>query len=453
MRTIESRRDSQSPHVSTSGRLRTGLAIAVLITASLWRLWPAVDTTPFHRDEARWIGNSAVLREWRHPLSIRWQDEGYRNVYGTLDEVNRRRSQPPLAMYVFGIGMIVQGEGLPTTGYWIMSQDDEWNADHGNMPSQGELQAARRTNVVIAILTVLGLFAIGMRMTNRVGGLVAGLGYALHPLVLDTSTRAWSDPLVVFCVVAAAVAAIRFGDRPTIGRAAVIGVCLGLGAAAKLSPLILAFVFGACGIAPFIWGVLRRKRTAVRSGLALASIPLVAAVAFLASYPYLWTDPITHTRRMFAFRTLSFDLQALVSPHARVSGLGDTTRRFGVQLAQRDSIGGFLLTEFDLNPAWSWLREIDLMLAALGWVLLVALLFRREFDPGMTLPAVVLGGEAALIAATFRLDYARYMLPLVPALTIGIGIVCGLAWSVAAGYVHVVTMESRAPTAVSETAT
>ena len=453
MRTIGSRRDSHSPHVPISGRLRTGLAIAVLIIASLWRLWPAVDTTPFHRDEARWIGNSVVLREWRHPLSIRWQDEGYRNVYGTLDEVNRRRSQPPLAMYVFGLGLIAQGERLPTTGYWIMSQDTEWNAAHGNMPSAGELRAARRTNVVIAILTVLGLFIIGMRLTNRVGGLVAGLGYAMHPLVLDTSTRAWSDPLVVLCVVASAVAAIRFGDRPTFGRAAVVGVCLGLGAAAKLSPLILALALGACGIAPIVWGVLRRKRMAVRSGLALVCVPVAAALTFLASYPYLWTDPITHTRRMFAFRSLSFELQALVSPHARVAGLGDATRRFGVQLAERESIGGLLLTKFDLNPAWSWLREIDLVLAALGWVLLTAVLFRRDFEPGLTMPVLVIGGQTALIAATFRLDYARYMLPLLPVITIGIGIVGGLAWSFVTSHAHVVMMESRASNAMSETAT
>ena len=248
-----------APHSPFLGDSVLRSALAIIAIAALWRLWPAVETTPFHRDEARWIGNSAVLREWRHPLGIGWQDEGYRNVYGTIDESNRRRSQPPLAMYVFGLGLIVQGEGLPTTGYWIMSHDDEWNAAHGHMPSPGELTAARRTNVVIAMLTALGMFAIGMKLTNRIGGLAMGLAYALHPLVLDTSTRAWSDPLVVLCVVAAGVAAIRFGERPTFGRAAVIGVCLGLGAATKLSPLILAVALGGCGLLPLAWGMLSAK--------------------------------------------------------------------------------------------------------------------------------------------------------------------------------------------------
>ena len=225
------------PTVHRSG-IRTTLALTVLTVATLWRLWPAIETTPFHRDEARWIGNSALLREWRDPFGVRWQDEGYRNVYGTIDEVNRRRSQPPLAMYLFGIGLIVQGEGLPTTGYWIMTEDRQWNVDHGNMPSDAELRAARRTNVVVALLSVVALYFLGTLLTNRIGGLVAGLIYALHPLVLATSTRAWSDPLLVLWIVLAAVAMAWLGSRPSIARGAVVGVLLGLGAATKLSPLL-----------------------------------------------------------------------------------------------------------------------------------------------------------------------------------------------------------------------
>jgi hypothetical protein len=450
VRVDQDRGVAAAPRIPISGRLRTATAVAIIVVAALWHLWPAAESTPFHRDEARWIGNSALLREWRHPLGSRWQDEGYRNIYGTLDESNRRRSQPPLAMYAFGIGLIIQDEGRQTTGYWIMSHDDEWNAAHGHMPSRGELLAARRTNVVIAMLTALGMFAIGMKLTNRIGGLAMGLAYALHPLVLDTSTRAWSDPLLVLCVVAAGVAAIHFGERPSFGRAAVVGICLGLGGATKLSPLILAVAIGGCGLLPVAWGLHFRWRVAVRSGLALISIPVVAALTFLASYPYLWTDPITHTRRLFAFRSLSFDLQALISPHARVSGLGDATRRFGVQLAERDSVGGFLIDSLNLDSSWAWLRNVDLVLAVLGWLLLVALLFRREFDAGMTMPVLVIGGQAALIVATFRLDYARYMLPLVPAVVLGIGVVAGLAWSASVRYARAVTMERLLTSALTE---
>jgi hypothetical protein len=435
---VESQPRVQRRAIPIAARWRTFAAIALLSAVTLWHLWPAVATTPFHRDEARWIGNSAVLREWRHPLGEKWQDEGYRNEYGTIDEVNRRRSQPPLAMYLFGIGLTVQGEGLPQTGYWIMDKDTEWNTAHGNMPSGSELRAARRTNVVVALLTVLFLYAIGARLTNRLGGVIAGLAYALHPLVTDTSTRAFSDPLVVLCIVAAAGAAIRFGARPTFGRAALIGVLLGLGAATKLSPLLLAAAIGALGIAPIAWGVATRRRVALRSGLAVGLIPIVAGLTFFALYPYLWTDPVTHAQRMFEFRELSFDWQADVSPHARVIGLGDATRRFGVQLGERESTAGYLLSELRRRvdvPDWLWFRELDLVLAAAGWILLFVLLVRRRFPADQVVPLLVLGGQVALIAATFRLDYARYMLPLLPAIAIGIGAIAGLAWQHANGLV------------------
>jgi 4-amino-4-deoxy-L-arabinose transferase-like glycosyltransferase len=249
--------------------------------------------------------------------------------------------------------------------------------------------------------------------------------------VTDTSTRAFSDPLLVLCLVAAAWAALWFGARPTFWRGALIGIMLGLGAATKLSPLLLAAAVGALALFPIGWGIVNRRTVAIRSGLALAMVPVVAGLTFIASYPYLWSDTITHAQRMFDFRELSFDLQALASPHARVTSLGDATRRFGVQLGERESTAGFLLGELrkyvDAGD-WLWFRELDLVLAAAGWLLLVVLLFRRHFPADRVMPLLVLGGQAALIAATFRLDYARYMLPLLPAIAIGIGAVAGLLW-------------------------
>ncbi len=218
--------------------------IIALVVCTFLRLNPAVTSTPFHRDEARWIGNSAILRDWRHPLSDRWQDEGYPVRYGTLDEANRRRSQPPLAMYLIGIGIWLQGAGLPTNGYWIMSQDTDWNIDHGNMPTSEQLTAGRRTNLVVTILTVILIYLIGRKVTNRIGGLVGALIYGMHPLVLVTGVRAWSYPLLVFLIAAATLTAIHFAQRPRWSTAVLLGLLLGLGGATKLSPLVLASGIG-----------------------------------------------------------------------------------------------------------------------------------------------------------------------------------------------------------------
>jgi 4-amino-4-deoxy-L-arabinose transferase-like glycosyltransferase len=417
--------------------LRRGRTIAsalppvLLVVATLCRLWPSIESTPFHRDEARWIGNAAILREWRHPFGDRWQDDGYRNVYGTLDESNRRRSQPPLGMYVFGLGLLAQGEGVPRIGYWIMEHDTAWNEQRGNMPSQAQIRAARRTNVFVALLTVLAIYLIGSGTINHMAGTVAGLAYGFHPLVRDTATRALSDPLLVLCVVSAALAALHLGKRPSMGRALLVGTLLGLGASTKLSPLLLAAAIGSLAPAFLAWTWIARHRRGYRWALCSLTIPISAIATFLASYPYLWTDPIGHTRRMFAFRELSFDLQAVISPHARVHGIPDAFRRFGVQLGHRESIGGVLLDwlgRSDATGAWTWLREADLMLAPAGWLLLVPVIVSARYPGRIVFPMAIVGGQFMLIALTFRLDYARYMLPVLPAIAIGIGAVFGLAW-------------------------
>lgn len=430
-------RSSTQSHVAR----RTLLTLAIIGIVSLWRLWPAVDSTPFHRDEARWIGNSTLLREWRHPLSSRWQDEGYRNRYGTIDESNRRRSQPPLAMYVFGFGLLAQGKSLPSTGYWIMTEDTEWNVDHGNMPTDAQLRAARRTNVVIALITVITIYFIARQLAGEIAGIAAAFSYALHPLVLSTATRAWSDPLLVLWLVLAVAAAMRYGNAPSIPRATLVGVLLGLGAATKLSPLLLAVFVGSFGLILTLWALLRLRSIASKHftfGIGMLCIPVAALLTFLAVYPYLWTAPISHTRRMFDFRSLSFDLQAEVSPQARVDGLPDAMRRIGMQLSDRYSVGGLASDVLHQHTGVQFapsLADLDLTLAIAGWLLLVSMLFARRFPPARALPLSMLAIQACLIAGAFRLDYSRYLLPMVPAVAIGIGAVIGTGWDCITHYV------------------
>jgi hypothetical protein len=408
--------------------------IAGLLAVTLWRLLPAVNTTAFHRDEARWIGNSAILREWRNPFGIRWQDEGYENRYGTGDESNRRRNQAPLAMYVIGLGLLVQGEGLTTIGYWIMTQDTDWNTEMGNMPSASELTAGRRTSVALAVLTVIALYVLGTMLTNRVGGVVAAVLYGMHPLVQTTSTRAWSDPLLVLCIVSAALAAVWLVDRPTWQRAGVLGVVLGLGAAAKLSPLPLAVALGGAGLGLWVAGAVAPTLVSDRLrqfGLRLGVVPIAAVLTFVAIYPYLWRNPVTHLYQIYAYRAQSFDEQSVNSPDAAVPSRGDAFRRIGYELGDRFSTSGLIVEELE---GWlgrdlpASLAYLDLVVAVLGLLILVAMVVRFGLlSPAAAVSAVV-GGQALLILLTMEVEYARYMLPVVLLVAILAGIVAGTAW-------------------------
>jgi Dolichyl-phosphate-mannose-protein mannosyltransferase len=410
-----------------------GLALA-LVAITLWRLLPAVDSTPFHRDEARWIGNSTLIREWRHPLGLRWQDEGYPDNYGTLDERNRRSSQPPLAMYFIAAGLLLQGRDLPDTGYWIMDKGPKWNTAQGNMPSAGDLRAARRTSVLAAALTVVALFAIGSRLTNRVGGVASALIYGVHPLVLSTSTRAWSDSLLVLCIALAALAAGRFAERPTWGRAALVGLFLGLGGATKLSPLAIAVELGGLGLVMLAWALISRDPSSLRLrqvSVRLVAVPVVAFLVYVAVYPFLWKSPLENTRRMIDFRTESFRLQAMSFPGAEVGNRTEAFRRVGWELGERFSTGGWVANGLARHLGagdWSWLRDLDLMLAIAGWIAIAGFIVRRgSINPAMLMAAVI-GGQALFIVLAMGVEYSRYLLPVLLAVAVGVGAACGVGW-------------------------
>jgi hypothetical protein len=400
----------------------------VLVAVTLWRLLPAVSETEFHRDEARWLHYSQILREWKNPFGDRWQDEGYADTYGTIDERNRRRAQPPLAMYALGLGVLIQRGELPTNGYWIMAQNTRWNSAQGNRPSPGELRAARRTNVVIAALTVVLLFAIGTLLTNRAGGVVTGLVYGLHPLVRDTDSRAWADPLLGLCIVLAAIAGYRLAERPTWGRAALLGAMFGLGAATKLSPLAVALVAGVAGALILGWQVIRR-RTCIRLtrlGWGLVAAPFVAFLVFVAAYPYLWTDPIEHTKRMFDFRTESFQMQAENSPDAKVEDRADAFRRVGVELGSAFSIGGLLADRVGAGDQ-AWLRNLDLALAVIGLLVVTGMLVTRGPTWPPVLMVAVIAVQAGAVIYGMGVEYPRYMLPVLLAVAVGVGAAIGSA--------------------------
>lgn len=404
------------------------LLLALLAAISTAVLWPKLDETRFHRDEARWIGNSAILGEWRDPFSDAWQDEGYRNQFNTIDETVRRRSQPPVAMYLIGLGLLVQGQDLPELSYWIMTQDNEWNSANGAMPSEEQLLAARRIDLVVTILTVLIIYVIGRRLTNRLGGLIGALLFAIHPLVIDTGTRAWSDPLLTLTLALAAWLAIRLTDDPGWLNTVGFGMALGLGASTKLSPLLLAAGIGAAGLLMVIVGD-RMGDGVRRLGSRLAVSPVIAALTFVLVYPYLWVSPIRNTWRMFEFRSLSFDLQSESFPPAAVADRTDAFRRLGHELSTRFSAIGQVSEWLGHSPE-SWLRELDLILATAGLLILIGLAFRQGIVSPPTMTLVVIGGQSLLILLTIGVEYARYFLPIVLATTTLAGVTIGIVITV-----------------------
>ena len=437
--------DLQTQPPWVRGGARDAVIVSALFLLACWQYFAIVDDRPFHRDEARWIHRAEYVGELANPFSSYWDESTWIERGGSLDERYRLRAQPPLGSYLMGIGLLAQGRDLDTNGFWVMDDDNVQNAAQGNVPSTEDLTAARRTTAVVSAFTVAVVYFIGTRLTHRVGGVVAALFLLFHPLVNLYAAFAGSDMLLVLLVALAAVAAYRLADRPSWSRAVLLGVLLGLGGAAKLSPLGIAIplaLLGGLVILLHLTGKSSRRLTGGQAssafGLHLLSVPLVAAATLVASYPYLWRAPIEHMRAMFAFRTTGMDLQASIWEHVAVESPVEALQRVQARLGDEFTVLGRLGATWDAG-------RLELALAAVGLIVFGWLALRRGIASGHGLAMIVLGGQAAITVVGMGVDWARYHLPILLLVAVCIGVAVGQGWLLVARKVQL-TSEHNHPT-------
>jgi hypothetical protein len=404
------------------------LLAGLVFLVALWVNLSAVAMTEFHRDEARWIHRAVFLGELRNPTGEFWQES----------EV--MIGQPPLGSYLMGLGLILQGRDLDTNGFYDFHFGPDWNWRHGNMPDEADLAAARRTNSVVGALIAVCVYLIARGLTNAVAGIAAAALLVPHPLSIYLSSLAGSDALVTLLAALAVLVAMALANRPTWPRAIVLGVLLGLGGSAKLSPLALAIVLAAAGMILVIHGWRGSglgARHDGRLGWRLLVQPPLAAATFVASFPFLWPDPIGRTRELLQFRAIEmYNQGVLASSNAagfwgdtKVDGPIDALGRIGNWLGDIDSVTGQLVEVVARLFGVSWKpMGFDLLLAIIGALILLAVAIQRGLGSRWAMAALVLGGEVALIVAGMRVDYSRYLYPVLTATAICGGLVAGAVW-------------------------
>jgi hypothetical protein len=399
------------------------LLAGLVFLIALWVNLSAVPMTEFHRDEARWVHRARFLEELRNPTGEFWR------------ESELMIGQPPLGSYLMGLGLTVQGRDLDTNGFYNFHFGPDWNWRHGNMPDEADLAAARRTNSVVGALIAVSVYLIGRGLSNAVAGVAAAALLIPHPLSIYLSSLAGSDALVTLLVALAALVAMALANRPTWPRAILLGVLLGLGGSAKLSPLALAIVLAAAGIVLVThgWrGSGRGARHDGRLGWRLLVQPPLAVASFVASFPYLWPDPVGRTRALFEFRAIEMYNQGVIWSELNVDGPIDALGRIGNWLGDIDSVTGQLFELIARPFGISWKpMEFDLVLAIIGALILLVLAIQRGLGSRWAMAAVVLGGQVALIVVGMRADFSRYLLPVLIATAVCGGLVAGAIWDVA----------------------
>jgi uncharacterized membrane protein len=309
---------------------------------------------------------------------------------------------------------------------WDYQYDRAWFEATGGYPTPAALTAARRTNALIGALATGAAYVLGRCMTNRVGGVAAGAYMAWHPLHIVLSTQALSDETFALLLLLSLIAAWRFGEKPTWGRAILLGVLLGLGGATKLTPLLLAPGLASVGVLKLI-----ADRTAAgrRMALQLMAQPVIAFAAFVGIYPWLWENPVARTYRLFEFRSSEMDTQTTAWPNALVDGPLHALARFGYKLTYTHSTSQKALQHvYDALGIARTAVGFDLVLAAAGAVILLWWVARDGLWTGRALVSVLLIGELTLLAFGMKADFYRYHLPVVVIVAASLSVSTGMAW-------------------------
>lgn len=387
----------------------------LLFILGMWQFTSAIDEREFHRDEARWIHRAEYLRELMHPFGDYWEPWTWANG-DSMDARNRLKAQPPLGSYLMGLGFLLQGQPIPDIGYWNMDYDTEWNATQGNLPTDEMLTTARRTTATLGALTVAMVFLIGTRLTNLPGAAIGSAYLAVHPLARYLSTFAGSDAALVFFIAASTLAAARLAEKPTWTRAILLGILIGCGASTKLSPFGIAAALAGWGVVILALHWLDKLKSR-RLGWMLLSTPIVAALTFVLSYPYLWDNTIRRSKEILDYRTDGMEIQGELWQQVAVSGPNEAIERIWNRFssAEWSVLGRF----GDVGSS------IELWLAVVGAGILGGLLFRRGITSSTALIAVSLGAIVAVTVIGMKVDWARYHFPILLAMSVSIGVATG----------------------------
>lgn len=140
-------------------------------------------------------------------------------------------------------------------------------------------------SVLLGTLAVPATALLVLKLTSSLPpAALSGLIVALDPLHVDFSRQAINDAYLSFLPVAAILALLHYRARRTVGWAALAGVLLGLGVAAKWSA---AFPVGAAALA-LLWTSVRMEPTSRGRFAEVALLAACLVILPLAVYVLTW---------------------------------------------------------------------------------------------------------------------------------------------------------------------
>ena len=162
----------------------------------------------------------------------------------------------------------------------------------------------------------------------------------------------------------------------------------------------------------------------------LIALPMITGTFFVASYPYLWSDPIGRTKALIDFRRDEMAAQSRIWGDAAITSRPEALERTWDMLETRYSLTGDIMVTVGIreprtgNPAGEK-PGYDLPFALAGLAIFAVTAAWRGFRSPQLLAFLTLTGQACIIVLGLNVDFDRYYLPLVLMFAIGLGVGVG----------------------------
>ena len=321
---------------------------------------------------------------------------------------------------------------------WSWGMDYAANAERGAIPDAGLLRQARLASSLQLALAAALFFHVVKRAIDRPSAYIAVAMFTLHPNVLINGRRAMMEGSHLLGLMLALMAAIWLLQKRSFWRYLLLGACAGFAVAAKHPNVsICALVFLACSVAP-LWQLIRGSRKDWRRPvLDLAGILAAGAMTvavFILLNPAWWRDPLAIAPMVVELR------QGL---------LGVQVDIFGGYTSFADQVNGLFQyvfvgeRQYFEAPAWATYDAITTQIddyeqsglagllfvgssGRLGLIFLLLAIYGAahlarnpsvKAEHRLLLLVWILGSALATLSLT-PLPWARYYLPLLPAVSV-----------------------------------
>lgn len=160
-----------------------------------------------------------------------------------------------------------------------------FEAAEPDAPAGGLMRFGRIANALLGSASILLLWWLGRRLLgDDRAALIGAAVLAVDPITLYFTALVLTETSYLFLMLAALCAIATLDGRRPLARASIAGVCLGLGALARSSGLLLPIV-----LLPFVW----RGPDAVRSRRALVT------GVYLFAFALVLTPTVARNHRLF----------------------------------------------------------------------------------------------------------------------------------------------------------